>query len=133
MSKYSRIINEASEKYNIDPKIIQAVIKQESGGDPKEVSPKGAKGLMQLMDGTAEMLGVSDSLDVRQNIFGGTKYLASLMKKYDGDIKQSLAAYNSGPGTVDKYGGIPPFAETRKYVENIVTDLALLTKSTKNR
>jgi len=115
-----KIILGAAGENNVDPKLIKAVIMQESGGDPYAVSAKGAKGLMQLMDGTAKMLGVTDPFDIKQNVHAGVKYLASLLNKFEGNIANALAAYNAGPGAVEKYGGVPPYDETRKYVSNIM-------------
>lgn len=127
------IINQAASKYNVNPMLVKAVIWQESGGNPTAVSSKGAKGLMQLMDSTASMLGVKDLFDIRQNIFGGVKYLDALFKKFGGDIKKALAAYNAGPTTVEKYGGIPPYEETQKYINAILDNLEALFKSGKSR
>jgi len=115
-----RIIDGVAEENKIDPKLVKAVIMQESGGNPYAISAKGAKGLMQLMDGTAKMLGVTDPFDIKQNIHAGVKYLSSLIKKFNGNISNALAAYNAGPGAVEKYGGVPPYDETRKYVSNIM-------------
>jgi Rod binding domain-containing protein len=114
------IIANAAEENNVNPKLVKAVIMQESGGNPYAISAKGAKGLMQLMDGTALMLGVSDPFDIKQNIQAGAKYLSSLIKKFEGNITNALAAYNAGPGAVEKYNGVPPYEETRKYVSNIM-------------
>ena len=107
-------------QYGVDEALIRAVIKMESGGKTDAVSYKGAMGLMQLMPGTAKMLGVDDPFDPVQNLEGGIKYLSQLADKYNGDLTKTLAAYNAGPGRVDAYGGIPPFAETQKYVESIL-------------
>ncbi|MCP4581890.1 MAG: transglycosylase SLT domain-containing protein [candidate division Zixibacteria bacterium] len=123
LSNLDELIERASGINNVDPKLIKAVIMQESGGNPKAISSKGAKGLMQLMDGTARMLGVSNPFDVKQNINAGVKYLSSLIKKFNGNIENALAAYNAGPGVVDKYGGMPPYEETKKYVKNIMDKL----------
>jgi soluble lytic murein transglycosylase-like protein len=107
-------------QYGIDESLIRAVIRMESGGKTDAVSHKGAMGLMQLMPGTAKMLGVDDPFDPVQNLEGGIKYLSQLSDKYNGDLTKTLAAYNAGPGRVDAYGGIPPFAETQKYVRSIL-------------
>jgi len=128
----SAIIDSAREN-KIDPELIKAVIMRESGGDPNAVSAKGAKGLMQLMDGTAKMLGVSDPFDIKQNINAGAKYLSNLLKKFDGDLKKALAAYNAGPSAVMKYNGIPPYEETQNYVNNIMASVRGLLKSEMSR
>ncbi|MEZ5359439.1 MAG: transglycosylase SLT domain-containing protein [Candidatus Zixiibacteriota bacterium] len=120
LGKYGKIIDKAAEEYDISPQLIYSVIVAESGGNPEAISNKGAKGLMQLMDSTASEMGVSDSLDVHQNIMGGTKYLRKMLDTFDGDVKKALAAYNAGPGTVSKYNGVPPYPETRQYVDKIV-------------
>ncbi|QHT60315.1 lytic transglycosylase domain-containing protein [Paenibacillus lycopersici] len=101
---YDAIIDQAAAKYGIDPSLIKAVVHTESSNDPNAQSASGAKGLMQLMDGTARSLGVTDSFDPEQNIEGGTKFLAYLMNKYEGNVQAALAAYNAGPGRVDRAG-----------------------------
>jgi soluble lytic murein transglycosylase-like protein len=118
---FGPLIQEAAQKYGVDPALIAAVMETESRFKPDAVSHAGAKGLMQLMPATARGLGVTDPLDPRQAILGGAKLLGILSEKYKGDMKLTLAAYNAGSGAVDKHGGIPPYAETQKYVPLVLT------------
>ncbi|MDP2363007.1 MAG: transglycosylase SLT domain-containing protein [Ignavibacteria bacterium] len=119
LSNFDAIIKEASSKYNVHENLIKAVITAESAAKPNVVSSAGAKGLMQLMDGTAKDLGVRNSFDPRDNIFGGTKYLKQMLNKFDNNLDFALAAYNAGPSSIDKYNGIPPYAETKNYVSKV--------------
>jgi soluble lytic murein transglycosylase-like protein len=115
-----RLVAEAARKYEIPEALLHSVVKAESAYRQDAVSPKGAIGLMQLMPGTARMLG-ADPTDAAQNVDAGTRYLAELLLKYDGGVYRALAAYNAGPGAVARYGGnIPPYRETREYVRRIV-------------
>lgn len=119
IKKYDNIIKEAANKYGISENLIKSVITAESAGKSDAKSHAGAKGLMQLMDGTAEFLGVKNSYNPTENINGGSKYLSMMLNQFNGDIDLALAAYNAGPGNVEKYSGIPPFKETQNYVKKV--------------
>lgn len=119
-TKYDRMAEEAAAKYGVDPTLVKAMLRQESGGDPNAVSSKGAGGLMQLMPGTAREQGVTDIFDPQQNIEGGTKYIGKLLQQYGGDRVKALAAYNAGPGRVNAAGGIPNIPETQDYVARVL-------------
>ena len=117
---FGDLILTTAKKYDVDPDLVAAVVKAESGFNPLARSRAGAKGLMQLMDSTARALGVADAFKPAQNIEGGVKFLSALLKRFKGDTKLALAAYNAGPGAVEKYGGIPPYNETQVYVARVM-------------
>jgi soluble lytic murein transglycosylase-like protein len=118
---YHSIVQEKAVNYNIDPSLIKALIKTESNWNNRAISRKGAMGLMQLMPDTAIDMDVRDPFDPEDNIEGGTKYLRYLLERFNGDLTLALAAYNAGPKTVEKFGYIPPFTETRQYVNKVLS------------
>ena len=118
-SHFSPYITAAASRYDLQEELIRAVIHTESAFNPKARSPKGAMGLMQLMPGTARLVGVKQPYDPAQNIRGGAKYLSMMLKRFKGDLNYALAAYNAGPEAVDRYGGIPPYRETKNYVKRV--------------
>lgn len=113
------VIEDAARTHGVDPRLVAAVARRESAWNPRAVSRTGACGLMQLMPATAEFLGVRDVFDERENIQGGTRYLRTLLDTFNGDLDLALAAYNAGPGAVQKYNGVPPYRETQAYVASV--------------
>jgi len=112
----SALIADASKQHGVDPRLVAAIAARESAFDPASVSPVGACGVMQLMPATARFIGVTKIFDARENVFGGVRYLRTLLDTFHGDLDLTLAAYNAGPGAVAKYNGVPPYRETRDYV-----------------
>ncbi len=119
-TEINNLIDKYADKNGLDADFVKAVVNQESGFNPNATSRCGAMGLMQLMPGTAEGLGVKNAYDPEQNIEGGTKYLKGLMDRFNNNKSLALAAYNAGPNAVKKYGGIPPYQETQNYVKNVL-------------
>jgi soluble lytic murein transglycosylase-like protein len=119
-SGYDADIEASASREGVDPALVRAIVAHESGGNPNATSAAGAQGLMQLMPATARSLGVTDSYDPAQNIAGGTHLIRTLLDRYDGNLSLALAAYSAGPGAVDRFGGIPPYAETQAYVRDVL-------------
>ena len=116
-----QLVQKTAEKHRVDPRLVRAVIATESNWNATAVSRKGAQGLMQLIPDTAQQLGVADAFDPAQNVDGGVRYLASMLDRYNGDLPKALAAYNAGPGAVDRSGGVPQITETRNYVQKVTS------------
>ena len=121
ISQYDELIKKASGRYNVEPALVKAIIKAESNFNHRAVSPKGAKGLMQLMPATASSLQVRDSFHPENNIEGGVKYVRYLLNFFNGNLPLALAAYNAGENAVLRYGGIPPYRETQTYVRRVLS------------
>ncbi len=120
VNRFEDIIDEASRRYGISKNLIKSVILAESAGRENAISSANAKGLMQIIDSTAEYLGIRNIWNPKENILGGTRYLSELLDKYNGNLKLALAGYNAGPGNVEKYNGIPPFSETKAYINRVI-------------
>ncbi|MDO8461761.1 MAG: lytic transglycosylase domain-containing protein [Deltaproteobacteria bacterium] len=123
-------VQEAAAKYSLPPELIGAVIQQESNFNSRAISPVGAEGLMQLMPATAREMGVKNSFDIRQNVDGGSRYLRQMMDRFDGDMPKAIAAYNAGPGAVERAGGIPHFEETQAYVPAVMKNFETMLSQT---
>lgn len=118
--QYDALIAQAAQRNGVDPAILHGLIQQESGFDPNARSGAGASGLTQLMPGTASSLGIANPLDPAESIEGGARYLSQMMSRFGGNTSDALAAYNAGPGAVQQYGGVPPYAETQSYVSKVL-------------
>ena len=122
-AEIEHIVNVSAADYGVDPALVEAIIERESAFDSNATSGAGARGLMQLMPETAAGLGVTDSYDAAQNVAGGTRYLRTLLDRF-GNVELAIAAYNAGPDAVRRYGGVPPYEETRNYVRNVMASYA---------
>ena len=120
VGKFDPLIDASAARWGVDKALIKAIVANESAFDPSATSPAGAQGLMQLEPATAAGLGVSDPYDPVQSLSGGARYMRGLLDRFHGDLRRAVAAYNAGPHAVEKYGGVPPYAETRAYVENVL-------------
>lgn len=120
-TQFDGIITDAAQQYGVRPALLRALMQAESSGNPQAVSPAGAQGLMQLMPGTAAGLGVTNPFDPAQNIMGGARYLRQQLDRFGGDERLALAAYNAGPGAVQRYNGVPPYPETQQYVNRVLS------------
>src|SRR5262245_62016774 len=116
---FAHLIRTAADRYGVDSRLVEAIVQTESAGNPTAVSPKGARGLMQLMPERASELGVRNAFDPQQNVDGGVRHMRDLLQRFGGDVTLALAAYNAGEAAVRAYGGVPPFPETREYVRRI--------------
>lgn len=119
-SSFASVVSANAKALGVDPALVKAIIANESGFDPNATSKTGAQGLMQLEPQTAAELGVGNAYDPAQNIWGGTRYLRGLLERFHGDVRLAVAAYNAGPGAIEKYGGVPPYAQTQAYVDNVL-------------
>jgi soluble lytic murein transglycosylase-like protein len=120
-AQIDQLVSQNAGRWGVDPALVKAIIANESGFNANATSKTGAQGLMQLMPGTAAGLGVTNSYDPGQNVFGGTRYIRGLLDRFHGDMRLAIAAYNAGPGAVEKYNGVPPYAETQNYVQNVLS------------
>lgn len=121
---YRSMLQGAASRHNVPMSLLESVARRESGFDPRAVSPRGAQGIMQIMPATQAAVGVTDPFDAGQSIEGGARYLRMMLDRFGGDTTRALAAYNAGPGAVERHNGVPPFAETRDYVTRILSDMS---------
>jgi soluble lytic murein transglycosylase-like protein len=126
LGQYENYIQQASDTFDISPNLLRAVIAAESSGNARALSSKNAKGVMQLIDSTATAMGVRDVWNPKENILGGARYLKQQLDRFNGDVKLAVASYNAGPAAVEKHGGVPPYNETRRYVEKVLKYLHVL-------
>lgn len=119
-AQIERLVDANAGTWQVDPALVKAIIANESGFDANATSRTGAQGLMQLEPGTAAGLGVTNAYDPIQNVWAGTRYIRGLLDRFHGDVQLAVAAYNAGPQAVEKYGGVPPYAETQSYVQNVL-------------
>lgn len=129
-AEINRLVGMSSAQWNVDPNLVKAIIANESGFNANATSDVGAQGLMQLMPATAAGLGVTDPYDPAQNVWGGTRYIRSMLDRFDGNVPLAVAAYNAGPGAVEKYGGVPPYAQTQNYVQNVLASYQKYSRQT---
>jgi hypothetical protein len=122
-ARWRALIEGAAARHGVPARLVENVLRTESGGDARATSSAGAMGLMQLMPGTARELGVTDPYDPVQNLDGGVRYLAQLLRRFEGNLEKAVAAYNAGPGAVQKFNGVPPYAETQRYVDKVLDGL----------
>jgi soluble lytic murein transglycosylase-like protein len=120
-AQIDQLVSQNAGRWGVDPALVKAIIANESGFNANATSKTGAQGLMQLEPGTAAGLGVTNSYDPAQNVYGGTRYIRGLLDRFHGDTRLAIAAYNAGPGAVEKYNGVPPYAETQNYVQNVLS------------
>lgn len=120
-AQIDQLVSQNAGRWGVDPALVKAIIANESGFNANATSKTGAQGLMQLEPGTAASLGVTNSYDPGQNVYGGTRYIRGLLDRFHGDMRLAIAAYNAGPGAVEKYNGVPPYAETQNYVQNVLS------------
>jgi len=131
MVRLNEVVQDAADRHSLDANLLKAVIATESGGKSDSLATKGAKGLMQLIDSTATDMGVKDVWNPRENVLGGARYLKEMLNRFDGDLTLALASYNAGPGAVEKHKGVPPYKETKEYIQKVLNYVQLFSKEDK--